>query len=93
MGYFRVCGDNHCKEYIFNNESYFRFPLYWSSEPISIIIFDYDRLHESEKDVVDLLETNGDISVRNLIELENNHMGLKAFICKFILLLDFSLCY
>lgn len=71
---FQVNGNENSKERLD------QFPFYKTSDPMSFIGFNYDKLGESEKNEVDLLEKIFVMSVRNLMETDENPMGLKYFI-------------
>lgn len=61
------------------------FPLYWSSNYVSIVGFDYEKPSESEKDGVDLFQQLYVLNVRNLMDVRGNPMELDEYYNKFIL--------
>lgn len=92
----RVQGENGCVETSVKVDGVLRFPLCWTSVPVYVVGFDFDKMMPYEHGVVGFLERMLLMDIHELLNRESDpesiEMYLHEYLPLFLLFISFSVC-
>lgn len=75
-------GGNRCPEVIFKEDGSYLFPLRWAKNLTHVRGFDPNKLSEAKKEVVELFDDFGIMSVRDVLNLKGDVVTLWSYLGK-----------